>query len=133
MPDHKQASSQAAFAVLSEGVHAARVEAHRIRHLINRALRLVEESKHKEDIYQVGGDIIMGMPSRLDQIEQKLDKVSYALSIMGKDFLEARLPLSEKRDVEDGVKFGQPPFGGGGGKKSTIEKVAERWKAGHGS
>ena len=78
MPE-KQASSQAAYAVLSEGVHASRVEAHRIRHLINRALRLVSESKHKEDLYQMGGDIIMGLPERLDQLDGKLDKVSYAL------------------------------------------------------
>ena len=129
MPKQKEASSQAAFAVLSEGVHAGRVEAHRIRHLINRALKLVDSSEQKEHLYQIAGDLIMGLPARLDQLEEKLDKVSYALSILGKDFLEARLPLSEKREVEEGVKYGQPPLGGGGGKHSSVRRVVERWRA----
>ena len=127
----KTASSQASYAVLSEGVHSARIEAHRIRHMINRALKIIEKSDHKEHLYQLAGDLIMGFPTRLDMLDQKLDKASYALALLGKDFLQSRLPLMERDEVDEAVRFGQPPFGGSGGKKGSdmAQRVTRRFLA----
>lgn len=122
---HRQASSQAAWALITEGVTAARIEAHRLRHLLTRAQKLVEQSDCREHLFQVAGDIITGAPTRLTSLETTLDKTALALAKMGEVFLEARLPLSEKTEVEEAV---EPSFGGGRNRFSTAEdRVATRW------
>lgn len=107
----RSASSQAAWAILTEGVAFARVEAHRLRHQINRALKIIEKSKYKEVIYQRAGDLIVGIPQRLDRLENVLDRTSYALTLMGKDFLKGRIPLSDRTMVDEAVEGVQYPFG----------------------
>lgn len=86
-----------------EGVSASRVEAHRLRHLIHRALRLVEESDQKELLYQIAGDLIISVPRRLDILDTMLDKTSYALSIMGQDFF-----CVVDYPCKNGLKFRNP-------------------------
>jgi len=126
---HKTASSQAAWALITEGVAAARVEAHRLKHLINRAMKLVEQSEHKEHLHQMAGDLIQGAPRRLEKLEIDLDRTSLALAKMGQTFLEARLPLHDKAQVDEAVL---PAFGGGGhryGSRSfmVVDRVAVRY------
>ena len=124
----KTASSQAAWALLTEGVVSARIEAHRLKHLINRAVALVDNSPAKEHIKQVAGDILLAAPQRLDGLERHLDRTALALSKMGEDFLEARLPLSDKTRVDEAV---QPAFGGGK-MRTSVDSLARRWLAASG-
>lgn len=121
----KNASSEAAWALLTEGVASARVEAHRLKHLIGRAEKLVEQSEAKEHIKQMAGDILLAVPQRLTQLERHLDRTALALSKMGEDFLEARLPLTDKNEVEEAV---QPAFGGGA-MRTSVDRLAQRWLA----
>lgn len=128
-PADKKASSQAAYHLLMQGISEARVEAHRLRHLSNRALAMVERSEQKDHLYEEAGDVIVGLPARLAALERVLDRTSLALIKMGEDFLAARLPLSEKQLVEDAV---EPAFGGGLKKHSeTTARVAQRWATIH--
>lgn len=122
----KDASSQAAWALLTEGVTKARVEAHRLQHLLSRATQLVEASEEKEHLYQVAGDIITAAPKRLDQVLLALDRTSLALSKMGIEFLESRLPLGDKTMVAEAV---EAAFGGSRSKDSDdpIARVATRF------
>lgn len=121
----KSASSQAAWALLTEGVTKARVEAHRLQHMVTRAMKLVEASPEKDHLYEVAGDIISGVPNRLDSLNMALDRTGLALSKMGVEFLDSRLPLSEKTMVDEAVAsaFG----GGGGGRQSLADRVAHRY------
>ena len=124
MPN-KTASSQAAWALLTEGVASARVEAHRLKHLVNRATKLVEESSHKEHIHQMAGDILQAVPRRLERLEIDLDRTSLALAKMGEKFLEARLPLKDKTEVDEAVT---PAFGGGGVRfAAAVDRVSIRF------
>lgn len=100
----KEASSQAAWALLTEGVTRARIEAHRLQHLINRASSMVEASDQKEHLYQVAGDIIVALPARLDQLLTALDRTGLALSKMGQEFLESRLSISDKTMVDEAIE-----------------------------
>lgn len=100
----RTASSQVAWALLTEGVTRARLESHRLQHLLNRALKLVEASKDKEHLYQIAGDIITGMPDRLDMLQQALDRTNLALSKMGQEFLSSRLSLSDKTLVDEALE-----------------------------
>lgn len=108
---NKRASSQASWALITHGVLGARLEAHRLKHLINRALALVESSDHKDHLHQVAGDLVQGVPQRLLALEVNLDRTSLALSKMGETFLQARLPISQRTQVEEAV---MPAFGGSG-------------------
>jgi hypothetical protein len=119
----KTASSQAAWALLTEGVTSARIEAHRLRHLISRVQKLVEQSTHREHIEQIAGDILLAVPKRLDHLEIDLDRTALALIKMGEEFLDARLPLSDKVRVEEAV---MPAFGGGK-MRTSVDKLAQRW------
>jgi len=100
------------------------LEAHRLRHLINRAIKLVEESEEKDHIYQMAGDMIVSVPDRLDKIDIALDRTSLALARMGEEFLDARLSISDKQLVDDAISaaFGSPKH-----KESAEERVASRY------
>lgn len=121
----KTASSQAAWALLTEGVARSRVETHRIQLLVERVMKLVEASDHKEHIYQVAGDAIEAMPKRIDALELALDRTSLALSKMGTEFYDSRLPLSDKVMVDEAI---EAAFGGAQSKHSVqARRVAERY------
>jgi len=120
----KKANSQAAWALLTEGVTAARLEAHRLQHLINRADVLVKGSSHKDHLYEVAGDIIVALPVRLNHLITDLDRTALALSKMGQDFLESRLSLDDKTLVEEAVS---PAFGKASPKESVAQRVARRY------
>jgi hypothetical protein len=71
--------------------------------MLNRVLKLVEESEHKDHLYQMAGDVIVGIPERMDQLDVALDRTGLALSKIGEEFLDARLTLSDKNLVEEAV------------------------------
>jgi hypothetical protein len=120
----KTASSQAAWALLTEGVSRSRLETHRIQLLVERVMKLVEASDHKEHIYQVAGDAIQAMPKRLSALEVALDRTSLALSKMGVEFYDSRLPLSEKALVDEAISAA---FGSSRSKDSAA-RVARRFR-----
>lgn len=100
----RTASSQAAWAILTEGVTDARVRAHRLSHLLNRAMTLVDRSEHKDHFYQVAGDILEATPKQLEELERSLDRTSYALAVMGQDFLKGLLTISDREKVDNAVQ-----------------------------
>lgn len=97
----RTASSQVSWALLTEGVAGARVDLHRVKLLVERAARLVEQSEAREHLYQVAGDLITGLPQRIADAEVSLDRTSYALALMGEDFLRGRLPLGARNRVDE--------------------------------
>lgn len=113
MTKKEAGSSQAAWALLTEGVASARVEAHRLRNHLSRALKLVEASPAKDHIYEVAGDILLSVPRRLEALELDLDRTSYALSVLGEDTLRDQLPLSDRKVVDEAVERAKPLFGPG--------------------
>jgi hypothetical protein len=124
VPVKKTASSQAAWALITEGVTQARLEAHRLRHYTNRIEKLVAASDKRDLLYQVAGDIILGAPKRLDALDNSLDRTALALSKMGVTFLEARLPFSDKQMVEEAT---DAAFGGGMSRESVADRLTNRW------
>jgi len=120
-------SSQAGWALITEGVTSARVEAHRLQKLIQIGLRLIEQSSHKDHFYQMAGDLIVGTPKRLDALINDLDRTSYALTKIGEDHLRDRLSITDRALVDDGVQ-NPKPFGGSR-PRTAAERVARRWEA----
>jgi len=121
----KRGSSEAAWALITEGVTAARLEAHRLRHLVTRGMKIVNGSEHREHLYQLAGDILTAAPNRLTALEVTLDRTALALSKMGEDYLKARLPIDDKTLVEEAI---EPA---GGFHKARVQRIARRWVARH--
>lgn len=127
MTRSRQAGSQAGWALISGGVSAARVDAHRLHQLIGKVVKLVDTSPAREHIYQVAGDLLVSVPQIIERMEQQLDETSYALSIMGKDHLKDRLPLGRRTKVDETVE-GTPAFGVPMPRASAT-RVADRYLA----
>ena len=120
----KNASSQAAWALLTEGVSMARIETHRLQHLVNRAKQLVDTSKEKDHLYQVAGDLILAFPQRMDHLIVALDRTSLALSKMGEEFLTSRLPISDQTMVDEAI---EAAFGKSTPRQSMTARVTDRY------
>jgi hypothetical protein len=123
--DRTAASSQAAWALLTEGVTSARLEAHRLRLLLTRALSLCEKSERRDHLYEVAGDVIQAVPTRLDNLERNLDRTSYALSVLGSDHLRDILPMTDRKVVDDATEHARP-FGGNARPRTSAGRVADR-------
>lgn len=109
MSQGRQASqTQVAWALLSEAGAAARLEVHRLQHLATRVMNLIEDSEARDEIYQVAGDILLVAPRRLQALESHLDRLSYALSVLGTDHLRERLPMSDRTMVDDATHRARP-------------------------
>lgn len=121
---NKTNSSEVAWALLTEGVSSSRLKAHQLKHLLRRALALVEASEQRDHLYAVAGDLIQGMPSVISALETDLDRTSLALSKMGDDFLSARLPKEDKDTVDNSLT---PAFGGSLSRRSSVESVVSRF------
>jgi len=65
---------------------------------------MIEDSEEKEHLYEVAGDIIIALPEGLTAVASELDQTSYALSLLGQEFLKDRLPLADKKEIEDAVE-----------------------------
>ena len=103
MSADKTATSQVTWALITESVSSARLNAYRLSHLVQRALALVEKSPEKEHLYQVAGDLIQGLPERMERLEGDLDRASYTLSRMGEESLRDRLPIADRTLVDESL------------------------------
>ena len=122
----RQANSQAGWALITQGVTEARVQVHRLRHLLNRLISVSRDPRYSEILNRLLGDIISVAPGRVDDLEVVLDRTSYALSMMGEEHLKGRLPLKDLTEVEEAVE-GSTPFSGPQERSGlTAEKLA-RW------
>jgi hypothetical protein len=69
--------------------------------------------------------MIQGLPESLSSAERSLDRTSYALAVMGEDFLRGRLPFDDRARVDGAVKTS--PFSGKREKESIEARVARRY------
>ena len=125
MRSPRQASSQVSWSLLTEGVTQARVDAHRLRLMMDRVMALVESSSEKDHLWQVGGDLIQGFPERLSELERALDRTSYALVVMGEDFLRGRIPMDDRYVVDEATK--SHPYSEPRKKDTAAARVAQRY------
>lgn len=101
-------SSQAAWALIANSVTEARLEAHRLHHMVARARAVIDSSGYKEHVYRTAGDIVEGVPDRLQKLEKELDKASYALVQLGRKSLRNTLTIEDRQQVDDTVTSAKP-------------------------
>lgn len=93
--------------------------------MADRVQAMVDDSEARDHLYQVAGDIIQGFPERLSAAERALDRTSYAMTVMGEDFLRGRISLDDRSLVDESLKAA--PFSGSRDKESAPERVAHRY------
>jgi len=93
--------------------------------MLDRALALVQTSPARDHLWQVSGDLIQGFPERLSDLERALDRTSYALVVMGEDFLRGRIPADDRYVVDEATKA--HPYAGPRHKGSMAARVAGRY------
>lgn len=93
--------------------------------MLDRVMALVESSPAKDHLWQVAGDLIQGFPERLDDLERVLDRTSYALVMMGEDFLRGRIPIDDRYVVDESVR--SHPYSEPRKKDTAAARVAHRY------
>lgn len=115
------ATSNNAWAVLTEGVASARIEAHRIHQHLSDIMAMVHESPAKDRIYQMAGDSILAVPKHMEQLERHLDRTGYALSVLGKDVIRDTLSVADRKEVDEAMDSVTPMV------QRMARKVATRY------
>lgn len=88
-------------------------------------MTLVKTSPEKEHLWQVAGDLIQGVPERMSELERALDRTSYALVVMGEDFLRGRISIDDRYVVDEATKT--HPYMEPRKKETSEERVALRY------
>lgn len=107
----KQSSSQASWALLSQGVNEARVEAHKVGVFVNQIVSAVKGSEIEDEVYELIGDALMGLPKSLIVLEQSLDRTNYALIKLGDNFYRQRLSQDDRETVDIAARYNAIPSG----------------------
>ena len=71
---------------------------------VERALRLINDSEHKDVIYSKAGDLITSIPDLMTEIEEGLDIISYASSKIDQKKLQNRIPADTRKQIDQVVK-----------------------------
>ena len=85
---------------------------------------MVDASDDRERLYAVAGDVLTGVPTRLDRLDRHLDRTSYALVKIGEEHLREHLPLEDRYKV-DGTSEGRKELWFRG----AAARLAGRWAA----
>jgi len=101
---------------VQEELSDARLRTDQLKHMIVRALDMVNESEKSDYLYAVAGDLIYGIPDALTKLEKALDAAALAVNKI--DYEEIRQTLRpEKVDelerVLDDVRVRIPRRTGG--------------------
>jgi len=105
----RQASSQASWSLLAEGVTSARVQAHRVRASVIQLQNAIKGTPLEEEIQRLCGDVLLAIPRAAEIIERDLDRTNYALIKLGEGFYRSRLPIEDREIVEISSKFNPYP------------------------
>jgi hypothetical protein len=124
---NKSASSQASWSILSQGVSAARVEAHIVRTHINQMIEAIKENPTlAEEIYKICGDNFEAIPKHTSKLERSLDRTNYALITMGSDWYRQRLTHEDREIVDMAAKYNPTPTPSTN-KQSSAQRLALRY------
>lgn len=135
----KKSGSQAYWSLLTSETANSRVEVHRLRLTVARALKAASED---EAVFKLLGSVFQEFEVILSRVETSLDKANLILSKTGIPFHESRLSLGDKTRVEDALFAAsvdkiaqqvmadlQPPLGWRGGPCKVVERIVDNVKS----
>jgi len=92
-----------------------------------RIMALVDNSPKKDHLYEVAGDAIVALPRHLDNLERHLDRLEYALAATGQEHLKDRIPLSDRKMVENAIEDAQIAMSSIETGQPLVSRVAQRY------
>ncbi len=80
---------------IQEELSDARLRCEELKNYINKALKIIDSSSHKEHLYAVAGDLINGMPESLFKLEKSL--MATAMAVNKIDYEEIKQNLRPEK------------------------------------
>jgi hypothetical protein len=91
-------------AIFQYGSSHARIALDQIEDVVERAVRLIDESEHKEHIYGEAGDLIVNMRELMGRLEEGLAIIAYASSKVDEKHLRNKFPNHIRDEIDFTVK-----------------------------
>lgn len=90
--------------VFLSGTSKARMAADKLQAHIEKGMRLINDSTHKEHIYAEAGDMITETSALLQEIQDGLAILSYAAAKLEEKKLRNDVPVSMRDRIDESVK-----------------------------
>lgn len=95
----------------------AKIALGRLQQIVSKSMELINDSDHREHIYEEAGDMIFNTSSLMEELNSCIDVLSYASSKMELKRTKPNVPAALKDEIDLTVKKSD----------SQIERVAKRW------
>jgi hypothetical protein len=89
---------------LQEELTDARLRCDQLKKLIDRAVRLISQSTHRDHFYEVAGDLLYGVPDTLFRLDKALDATALAASRLDYEELKQQLKPEKVEELEEALK-----------------------------
>jgi len=93
-----------ALVYLQEELTDARMRCDQLKRLVDKAVRLIAKSTHRDHFYEVAGDIIYGLPDTLFRLDKALDATALAASRLDYEELKQQLRPEKVEELELALK-----------------------------
>lgn len=95
---HKEAG---ALIYVVEELSDARLRCEQLKKFVSQAVRLIASSPSRDHLYEVGGDIIYGIPDALFKLDKALAATALAISRLDYEELKTQLKPEKVEELED--------------------------------
>jgi len=89
---------------LQEELTDARLRCDQLKKFLDKAVRLISESSHRDHFYEVAGDIIYGIPDVVFRLDKALDATALAASRLDYEELKQGLKPEKVEELENVLK-----------------------------
>jgi len=93
-----------ALVYLQEELTDARLRCDQLKGFVDKAVRLIAQSTHRDHFYEVAGDVIYGLPDALFRLDKALDATALAASRLDYEELKQQLKPEKVEELERVLK-----------------------------
>jgi len=89
---------------LQEELTDARLRCDQLKNFVDKAVRLISQSNHRDHFYEVAGDVIYGLPDALFRLDKALNATALAASRLDYEELKQSLKPEKVEELENVLK-----------------------------
>jgi hypothetical protein len=89
---------------LQEELTDARMRCDQLKNFVDKAVRLISQSSHRDHFYEIAGDVIYGLPDALFRLDKALDATALAASRLDYEELKQSLKPEKVEELERVLK-----------------------------
>lgn len=100
----RQKTASGAMVYLTEELGDARLRCVQLKKYLDEAVKLIEQSPHKDHFYEVAGHLIEGVPTAAFKLEKALDAVALAANHLDSEELKNSILPEKQKELERVLK-----------------------------